>query len=176
MTKQQIWFQNRRQNTRRKTRPLLPHEIASFGLGGMATLSPAPVIGNAHGVSGGTELPLSTYALETSSGSQERSESSDDSQEIQREYASSVSHEPQEQTNENPDLFTPSAKPINTPTDPHSRTFVQSSAPHNVSRSLFSASKLPATLGYLSNRRNARASSLGIPTSSAIPIVTAGFK
>lgn len=38
----QIWFQNRRQNTRRKARPLLPHEIAAFGLGGMAALSSEP--------------------------------------------------------------------------------------------------------------------------------------
>ncbi|TGO41670.1 hypothetical protein BHYA_0018g00420 [Botrytis hyacinthi] len=29
----QIWFQNRRQINRRKSRPLLPHEIAAFGLG-----------------------------------------------------------------------------------------------------------------------------------------------
>ncbi|PQE12765.1 homeobox domain-containing protein [Rutstroemia sp. NJR-2017a BBW] len=38
--------QNRRQINRRKSRPLLPHEIAAFGLGGMAALSsdPAPVI------------------------------------------------------------------------------------------------------------------------------------
>jgi hypothetical protein len=38
----QIWFQNRRQINRRKSRPLLPHEIAAFGLGGMATLSSDP--------------------------------------------------------------------------------------------------------------------------------------
>ena len=38
----QIWFQNRRQINRRKSRPLLPHEIAAFGLGGMAALSSDP--------------------------------------------------------------------------------------------------------------------------------------
>ncbi|KXL47968.1 hypothetical protein M433DRAFT_7376 [Acidomyces richmondensis BFW] len=35
----QIWFQNRRQSSRRKTRPLLPHEIAQYQ---MARLSEAP--------------------------------------------------------------------------------------------------------------------------------------
>lgn len=35
----QIWFQNKRQSTRRKSRPLLPHEIASLGLGGTVMLS-----------------------------------------------------------------------------------------------------------------------------------------
>ncbi|RDL36782.1 uncharacterized protein BP5553_06134 [Venustampulla echinocandica] len=38
----QIWFQNRRQINRRKSRPLLPHEIAAFGIGGMAALSSDP--------------------------------------------------------------------------------------------------------------------------------------
>jgi hypothetical protein len=38
----QIWFQNRRQINRRKSRPLLPHEIAAFGLGGMPALSSDP--------------------------------------------------------------------------------------------------------------------------------------
>ncbi|KAG9238769.1 hypothetical protein BJ875DRAFT_449881 [Amylocarpus encephaloides] len=39
----QIWFQNRRQINRRKSRPLLPHEIAAFGLGGMAAMSSDPL-------------------------------------------------------------------------------------------------------------------------------------
>jgi hypothetical protein len=38
----QIWFQNRRQINRRKSRPLLPHELAAFGLGGIAALSSDP--------------------------------------------------------------------------------------------------------------------------------------
>ncbi|KAH8657463.1 hypothetical protein BGZ60DRAFT_434430 [Tricladium varicosporioides] len=42
----QIWFQNRRQINRRKSRPLLPHEIAAFGLRGMNALSSDPVTGS----------------------------------------------------------------------------------------------------------------------------------
>ncbi|KAG0650943.1 Homeobox YOX1 [Hyphodiscus hymeniophilus] len=42
----QIWFQNRRQIQRRKQRPLLPHEIAAFGLGNLSSLSSDPVSGH----------------------------------------------------------------------------------------------------------------------------------
>lgn len=38
----QIWFQNRRQIQRRKSRPLLPHEIVAFGIGSLAGLSSDP--------------------------------------------------------------------------------------------------------------------------------------
>ncbi|KAJ0121547.1 homeobox domain-containing protein [Diaporthe amygdali] len=39
----QIWFQNRRQNDRRKSRPLSPQEIAALQYGGMQVLSSDPV-------------------------------------------------------------------------------------------------------------------------------------
>lgn len=38
----QIWFQNRRQNDRRKSRPLSPQEIAALRYGGMQILSSDP--------------------------------------------------------------------------------------------------------------------------------------
>ena len=39
----QIWFQNRRQNDRRKSRPLSPQEIAALRYGGMQVLSSDPI-------------------------------------------------------------------------------------------------------------------------------------
>ncbi|PNY23714.1 GS homeobox 2, partial [Tolypocladium capitatum] len=39
----QIWFQNRRQNDRRKSRPLTPEEIAALRCGGMHNVSSDPV-------------------------------------------------------------------------------------------------------------------------------------
>lgn len=38
-----IWFQNRRQINRRKSRPLLPHEIAAYSISGIAALSSGPL-------------------------------------------------------------------------------------------------------------------------------------
>ena len=142
----------------------------------MATLSSAPVLGIAHGVSGDTELPLSTYVSEMPNGSQERCQNSDGSQEIQRVPSPPILQEAREQTNNNPNISISSAKLINTMTDSQSRSDAESGGPHNVSQSLLSSARLPATLGYLSNRRNARASSLSTPTSSAVPTFTASSK
>ncbi|KAA8576574.1 hypothetical protein EYC84_006677 [Monilinia fructicola] len=50
----QIWFQNRRQINRRKSRPLLPHEIAAFGLG-INPLSSDPVSAFSYSSSQETE-------------------------------------------------------------------------------------------------------------------------
>jgi hypothetical protein len=141
----------------------------------MSTISSAPVLGITHGVSGGTELPLSTCVSDTLNGSQERYQSSEDSQEIQHVPTSPILREAKEQTN-NPDTSTSSAKLINRLSDPQSRTYAQHSGPHNGPTSLLSSERLPATLGYLSNRRNARASSLSTPTSSEIPTFTASSK
>lgn len=40
---EKIWFQNRRQINRRKSRPLLPHEIAAYSVSGIAALSSGPL-------------------------------------------------------------------------------------------------------------------------------------
>ncbi|KAK3942198.1 pah4 homeobox protein encoded by the pah4 protein [Diplogelasinospora grovesii] len=46
----QIWFQNRRQNDRRKSRPLSPEEIAALRYGGMQMLSSDPLLPHNHPV------------------------------------------------------------------------------------------------------------------------------
>jgi hypothetical protein len=142
----------------------------------MVALSSAPVSNIAHGVGESPELPLSNYVLEMPNGSQERCQSSDDSKEIQRVPASPIVQGAREQTNGNLDISTSSAKLRNTQTDPQSRTFAQSSGPHNVSQLLLSSARLPTTLGYLSNRGNTRANSFSTPTSSAVPAFTANSK
>jgi hypothetical protein len=44
----QIWFQNRRQNDRRKSRPLSPQEVAALRYGGMQILSSDPIMYGGH--------------------------------------------------------------------------------------------------------------------------------
>ena len=53
----QIWFQNRRQNDRRKSRPLSPQEIAALRYGGMQVLSSDPISFNG---ASSTHIPSSS--------------------------------------------------------------------------------------------------------------------
>ncbi|KAG6363203.1 hypothetical protein INS49_008299 [Diaporthe citri] len=59
----QIWFQNRRQNDRRKSRPLSPQEIAALQYGGMQVLSsdPAPYSSSQPQMSGLPNSNTSPY-------------------------------------------------------------------------------------------------------------------
>lgn len=132
-------------------------------------MSSVPVLGIACGVSGSTEIPTPTHASEIPNESQERCHSRGSSQEIQYIPTSPV----ETQTKGNSDISTSSAKLINTLTDLESRAYAQSSRPYDISHSLLLSEHLPASLGYLSNRRNARASSLSTPTSSTLPTFTA---
>ncbi|KAG8164962.1 hypothetical protein KVR01_005237 [Diaporthe batatas] len=63
----QIWFQNRRQNDRRKSRPLSPQEIAALQYGGMQVLSsdPAPYSSSQPQMSGLSNSNTSPYQQPT---------------------------------------------------------------------------------------------------------------
>lgn len=135
----------------------------------MATLSSSPVLGIGHGVKGTTEIQNPTSALEIPDGSQERCHSSDSSQDTQQ-----IPMSPEErQAQCHPDIPISSPELINTLTDAQSKTYVQFSARHDMSRSNLLPERLPGTFGYLSSRRNARPSSLSAPQSSSLPTFTA---
>ena len=68
----QIWFQNRRQIQRRKQRPLLPHEIAAFGLGNLCALSSDPASGSNFNSSHSMDGSLGSSQEDAMFNSQER--------------------------------------------------------------------------------------------------------
>ncbi|KAE8444583.1 hypothetical protein EG329_014414 [Mollisiaceae sp. DMI_Dod_QoI] len=162
----QIWFQNRRQINRRKSRPLLPHEIAAFGLGGMAALSsdPAPML--AFGSS-------QTVEEIGPSSQQERSSSQESCQEPVEILEPRRIEDPIKMVEQ---TVQPSAEPtgplparLNREASsgislPESSSF---SANENVFKSFSS------TPGYLANRWNSISSSFSTPASSqTAPMVT----
>lgn len=63
----QIWFQNRRQNDRRKSRPLSPQEIAALQYGGMQVLSSDPAPYSANPPTSSSMSAPDTYQLPQSS-------------------------------------------------------------------------------------------------------------
>ncbi|KAG4438170.1 hypothetical protein IFR05_006338 [Cadophora sp. M221] len=169
----QIWFQNRRQINRRKSRPLLPHEIAAFGLGGMAALSSDPA----------------SMAGYSSSPSMEETEPSSQVEPIASQA------EPDHCHDEVPEVSLP--KPVETPVEvekeiePEVEAAVEEVAaalpPPLLRRassgtSVNDSSSFPitdtttksfsSTPGYLANRWNAYNSSFSSPSSSQVPAFT----
>ncbi|TVY12779.1 Homeobox protein YOX1 [Lachnellula arida] len=164
----QIWFQNRRQINRRKSRPLLPHEIAAFGLRGMAALSsdPAPI----------EEFPSSQTMVGAGTSSQQEAvfssqEDIGSSQEVEamethkekRVDLVNVSKEVVEET-----------QPLLPTLDASSEvdvTIIDSSAePSSCSASESVTKSFSSTPGYLANRWNNINSSFSTPTPSQAPI------
>ncbi|TVY47268.1 hypothetical protein LOCC1_G002097 [Lachnellula occidentalis] len=164
----QIWFQNRRQINRRKSRPLLPHEIAAFGLRGMAALSsdPAPI----------EEFPSSQTMI--GAGTSSRQEAAFSSQE---DIGSSQEVEAMETPKEkHVDLVkvleevvgeTQPLLPTLDATSEVDVTVVDYSAECSSCPASESVTKsFSSTPGYLANRWNNINSSFSTPTSSQAPI------
>ncbi|KAH6709194.1 hypothetical protein BKA61DRAFT_659158 [Leptodontidium sp. MPI-SDFR-AT-0119] len=169
----QIWFQNRRQINRRKSRPLLPHEIAAFGLGGMAALSSDPA----------------SMAGYSSSPSMEETEPSSQVEPIASQA------EPERCHGEVPEVSLP--EPVETPVEVEKEIEpeveaaaeeVAATLPPPLRRrassgtSVHDSSSFPipdtttksfsSTPGYLANRWNAYNSSFSSPSSSQTPAFT----
>lgn len=169
----QIWFQNRRQNTRRKSRPLLAHEIAAFGLGGMVTLSSDPASAISWIGSRVNNSPPSTSKLKIIGGEDDQHKLSGA---LQNVPTLSISGEAKEYTKGNLEKLASPAEPVTLLTDVEPSIETQHAGASNLLRSLISSQPLPTTLGYVSNRRNAPTSSLTPPTSSQTPGPTTSFK
>ncbi|RDW78173.1 hypothetical protein BP5796_06025 [Coleophoma crateriformis] len=163
----QIWFQNRRQIHRRKQQPLLPHELAAFGLGNVPPMSSDPITG--LGSSQGTE-PRSTSPPRDRSSSQGSCVSID---EIRI---------PQSQDGASPAIGGTGLRPV--PMKPESdkqsqlpqaaESKDQSPSDHDTITTAQSVTQsFTSTPGYLANRWNAVNNAFSTPTSSAfLPFAT----
>jgi hypothetical protein len=166
----QIWFQNRRQINRRKSRPLLPHEIAAFGLGGVAALSSDPASVTVLSDSQNMEVPELSSQQTTSQkipSSQEETDSCQDEVEFlePRSAEECILSQKSETvgviTDDNTVPLLPMLKRQSSSgiSNPDNGTC---SATQSVSRSFSS------TPGYLANRWNPISSSFSTPSSSQL--------
>ncbi|KAF4627155.1 hypothetical protein G7Y89_g11003 [Cudoniella acicularis] len=161
----QIWFQNRRQINRRKSRPLLPHEIAAFGLGGMAALSSDPITGIAS--------CTNSEAMEARSSSQEEAISS------QEEVGCPEGSEATEpvRMDSNPGFVQSEAKvdseeklpSLNRPNIAPEVLSSITTANESTSFTESVTKSFSSTPGYLANRWNNISSSFSTPASSQAP-------
>ncbi|KAN0122498.1 hypothetical protein V8E51_000824 [Hyaloscypha variabilis] len=164
----QIWFQNRRQINRRKSRPLLPHEIAAFGLGGMAALSSDPVSAGVFSSSQNGEEQLDAGSQQEIIGSQDENGSCQDEVEILLpepavEHVDITEKEEVEVVTDDRPIFLP-------PLLKHqssSTTFINESSSLPTTESVVKS--FSSTPGYLANRWNSVNSSFSSPASSQQP-------
>ncbi|PHH79291.1 hypothetical protein CDD83_3876 [Cordyceps sp. RAO-2017] len=150
----QIWFQNRRQNDRRKSRPLSPEELAALRYGGMHGASSDPVSSRAANAESDGPCPASDAAAcrptDRASVSPLFNRTSPD----HRPTLPDPGHRPHE-----PDAAA-APRPDRTPPRRHDGP---SSQPSNVSDTLVQS--FATSVGYLANRWNI-GSSFSTPSSS----------
>ncbi|KAI1857293.1 uncharacterized protein JN550_013319 [Neoarthrinium moseri] len=157
----QIWFQNRRQNDRRKSRPLSPQEIAAFRYGGgLHVLSSDPA---SFGAGNGGDAVEPTRPAEGNQRSPSPANAAS-SQEWSQSPPRAASSAP-ELLKQERRASAPTAT-IMTPTPP------PSSMNGTVAGELQSLSQsLPSSVGYLSNRWNT-STSFSAPSSIERPVDT----
>jgi hypothetical protein len=158
-----IWFQNRRQINRRKSRPLLPHEIAAYGLGGMSALSSDPI-------------PMPPYSSSQSAidfvpnSQPEHANSQDQDDRSSCHEGVDVSHSAERPVSSQSEDLVPLASDnvSQVPPTPRPQGSSASSAPDAVSSSLDESviKSFSSTPGYLANRWNTTGSSFSTPPSS----------
>ncbi|KUJ22720.1 uncharacterized protein LY89DRAFT_680839 [Mollisia scopiformis] len=155
----QIWFQNRRQINRRKSRPLLPHEIAAFGLGGMAALSSDPASMLVFNSS-------QTVGEPGPSSQQERSSSQESCQEEPEAVEPKAPSEPAKPIEQTVQPLSDPA--ITLPATLEHQTSSGYSLPETISTSVNDnvIKSFSSTPGYLANRWNSVSSSFSTPASS----------
>jgi len=152
----QIWFQNRRQINRRKSRPLLPHEIAAFGLGGMAAFSsdPLQLASSSPSQPGGTGSQSDTNGSQEEESQRSRVELSTPHHPIVRDFGRVEVGQSIGAGLANPPLLKQRSSSASLPAE-------ESFSSSDVLSRTFSS-----TPGYLANRWNSTASSFSTPATS----------
>ncbi|KAB5580588.1 hypothetical protein GE09DRAFT_444640 [Coniochaeta sp. 2T2.1] len=138
----QIWFQNRRQNDRRKSRPLSPQEIAALRYGGMQILSsdPAAPYNSSPNANSTNHSPNHGHSFtEARPSSSARS----DPGVFHRETQDDTSGQKDDQANTNPRNQSPNVAAT-----------AQSQEADTTTDSFQLSRSFPSSVGYLSNRWN----------------------
>ncbi|SRR6266536_733867 len=162
----QIWFQNRRQIHRRKQRPLLPHEIAAFGLGGLAALSsdPTPMAAFSSSQTMVEGMPSSQQELPSSPGSSQVEFLGPPEIEERVEVVES------EAADLSVDDKAPSLPPPIPALNRQSSSGLSGQEPcSSLSVNESVVKSFSSTPGYLANRWNSAHSSFSTPSSSHVP-------
>ncbi|KAK3328830.1 hypothetical protein B0H66DRAFT_539427 [Apodospora peruviana] len=155
----QIWFQNRRQNDRRKSRPLSPQEIAALRYGGMQILSSDPASYNSSFDNNSNTSPLQSMSQPVQGvSSPPPSEHACSSSSDEAEKVDDAPREPQSQPQKETECTAPTLESI---TPPQKETPARD--PQFLSKSFSGGS-----VGYLANRWN-QPSSLSTPSTLGRP-------